>query len=141
MLQRLFGGILIPPAVHRELLIKPGVETERLVLALDDFIRLAERPALDSITDAATSELDSGEREAIALARLQGDVLILDDKLGRAAARRLGLSVTGTAGVLVQARQAGLIKSVRVTLETIRANGYWLSDELIEAAALRCGEA
>ena len=64
----------------------------------------------------------------------------MDDRLGRAAVRRLGLAVTGTAGVVVQAKQENLITSVRELLEQIRDRGYWLSDELIEAAAKLAGE-
>ena len=64
----------------------------------------------------------------------------MDDRLGREAARRLGLAVTGTAGVVVQAKQENLITSVRELLEQIRDRGYWLSDELIEAAARLAGE-
>ena len=66
--------------------------------------------------------------------------LIIDDKLGRQAARRLNLSAAGSAGVLIQARQRGLIASVRQDLEMMRSHGYWLSDELIEAAAKLAGE-
>jgi predicted nucleic acid-binding protein len=64
----------------------------------------------------------------------------MDDRLGREAARRLGLARTGTAGVVVQAKQENLITSVRELLEQIRDRGYWLSDELIEAAAKLAGE-
>jgi predicted nucleic acid-binding protein len=42
--------------------------------------------------------------------------------------------------VVVQAKQDNLITSVRELLEQIRDRGYWLSDELIEAAARLAGE-
>jgi len=46
----------------------------------------------------------------------------------------LNLEVTGTAGVLILAKQKGLIPSVRELLVQMREHGYWLSNELIETA-------
>ena len=48
--------------------------------------------------------------------------------------------ITGTAGVLVQAKSAGLVPHVRPLLEAIRSEGYYLSDALIRAAAKLAGE-
>jgi predicted nucleic acid-binding protein len=59
----------------------------------------------------------------------------MDERLGRAAGRRLGLSVTGSAGVLITAKERGLVSAVRPLLDGIRQRGYWLSDELVDAAA------
>jgi len=58
--------------------------------------------------------LDNGEAEAIALAtELHPESVLLDDKLARQMARRLGVPVTGTIGVLLRAKQVGLIVEVR----------------------------
>jgi predicted nucleic acid-binding protein len=52
------------------------------------------------------------EREAIALALEAGaDLVILDDQRGRRIAREKGLSVTGTVGVLIEARGQDMISS------------------------------
>jgi hypothetical protein len=66
--------------------------------------------------------------------------VIIDERLGRAAARRLGLEVTGLAGVLVRAKETKLLPAVRPILEEIRRRGYWLSDELLDEAAKLAGE-
>ncbi len=58
----------------------------------------------------------------------------VDQLLGRQATHRLNLEVTGTAGVLILAKQKGLIPSVRELLVQMREHGYWLSNELIETA-------
>jgi predicted nucleic acid-binding protein len=64
----------------------------------------------------------------------------MDDRLGRAAARRLGLTLTGLVGVLIRAKETGLISAVRPLLNEIRQKGYWLSEELLDAAAKLAGE-
>lgn len=90
--------------------------------------------------EEATSRLGQGERQAIALACEQDALLLMDDRQGRIAARRLGLTVSGVVGVLIQAKAAGLIPSVREVLEEIRLQGYWLSDAVLEAATRQAGE-
>ena len=76
----------------------------------------------------------------MALAWLRGERLIIDDRLGREVARRLGVVVTGTGGVLIQAKQQGLVPAVRPLLEQIRRNGYWLSDEVVQLVSRLAGE-
>ena len=68
-------------------------------------------------------------------------LLVIDDSLGRAAARRLRLAVTGVVGVLVRAKREGLVPNVRSLLEEMRARNYWLSDELLAVATRLAGEA
>lgn len=64
----------------------------------------------------------------------------MDDRQGRIAARRPGLTVSGVVGVLIQAKEVGLIPSVRDVLEEIRRQGYWLSDAVLAAAACQVRE-
>ena len=135
LLESLFGIVRVPPAVHRELFAKTGVESERLDEALSNYIQVAERPELASEIQLATLALDAGEREAVALAQALNLPLLMDDQLGRHSARRLGLGVTGTVGVLIEAKRRGRLPAVRPVLEEMRTQGYWLSDELIELAS------
>lgn len=61
--------------------------------------------------------LDPGEREVLALAQTLADPLVLlDDEVARAEARRLELRVRGTLGVLVQAFRRGLLSLSQVEL-------------------------
>jgi uncharacterized protein len=142
LLQQLFGEVFIPPVVHRELLGKAGAEADRLDQALAMFVHahLAPIAGREPEVAAATQTLDAGERDGVILSYQMGLSLIIDDRLGRQAARRLGLTVAGSAGVLIQAQKRGLIASVRRELEMMRDCGYWLSDDLIEAAAKLAGE-
>lgn len=83
---------------------------------------------------------DIGERAAILTARRLGAAILVDEKRGRAVARRLGLKVIGTVGILVLARQRGLVAEARPLLTSLKDNGYFISKDLLKAALKLCGE-
>ena len=76
-------------------------------------------------------ELDPGEASAIALA-LENPTsrIIIDESKGRSVAKRLGLKVTGTIGVIIKAKEKGLIKAGKLILDKLEEHGFWLSEEL-----------
>lgn len=135
VLKSLFEDVLIPPAVLDELLAKRGPEREQLDAALHDFVNITPLPVIPWRIEEATQVLGVGERHAIALAATTGISLVLDDRLGRTIAHKLGLSVVGTVGTIVEAKRTGIIPVVRPLEEHIRDCGYYLSDELIQTAA------
>jgi len=141
LLEQLFVQVLIPPAVHREVLAKSGPEAARLDAALDRFVTIVRVPELPPEVKVITSRLGDGEKQAIALAFVRGSPLVIDDRLGRLAARHLHLSTTGTVGILIRAKETALIPAVLPVLTEIRQQGYWLSDDLIAVAAALAGEA
>lgn len=86
-----------------------------------------QNPQPSKFLTALKLELDIGEAEAIALAKEIGaDLLIIDERLGRDVARREGLKITGVLGIVLEAKQSGLISTVRPIL-----------DELIQIARFR----
>jgi hypothetical protein len=68
LLEQLFERVLIPPAVHRELLAKSGPESTFLDEALLSLIAVAQPPSFPAEVRGATSRLDAGEQQVIALA-------------------------------------------------------------------------
>jgi predicted nucleic acid-binding protein len=65
---------------------------------------------VDQAEDVLLKGIDEGERAAIQLASyLDADLLLMDDRKGVSAAKRKGLRVTGTLGVLDLAAQRGLV--------------------------------
>ena len=130
LLVHLFGRIFVPEAVVEELRHPAVPET------VAGWLR--EPPPWLSISPTASQEvppelesLDVGEREAILLARaLQADLLIVDDKAARIAARRLGLTVTGTLGVLEVGARRGLI-DLRATLGRLRTTNFRVAPRLL----------
>lgn len=140
LLKSLYGEVFIPTAVYRELFAKPGDETRRLDTALDDNTIRVHTPFGPVTPPPAVASLGAGEAEAILLSLERSLPLLLDDRAARNAARSLGVRLTGTAGVLIEAKRSGLVEAVRPVLADIRNRGYWLSDELIETAGRLAGE-
>ncbi len=123
-----------------ELLAKTGPEATRLNNALNHFLEVTPVSSPSPEVKVFTAKLDAGEQQAIALAYEQKTLLLMDEYRGRVAARRLGLVVTGVVGVLLRAKEAGMIPLVIPSLQEIRRQGYWLSDDLLEVAAKLAGE-
>ena len=88
------------------------------------------------------AELDEGEKQAIALASIsEGDVLLLlDDRAGRTVADNMHIPTTGLIGVLLLAKEKGLVENIGPLIENLRHNGYWISDEIMEIAMKLAGE-
>jgi len=84
--------------------------------------------------------VDPGEAEAIALAYEKGMRLIVDDLKGRRAAQQLGLAVTGTVGLIVKARQEGVVAAVRPLLDALDAQQFRISSALRTEALRLVGE-
>ncbi len=88
-----------------------------------------------------TLTLDRGEASAIALALEQPDCLLLIDELrGHKVAQQLQLSVTGTLGILIQAKNKGYLPAVKPLLTAISATNFRLSEQLIQAVFKQAGE-
>ena len=131
-LDRFYGQVVIPEAVLRELLIPVAPLPVREWLSqAPPWLRVENVPP-DRVESVA-AELDPGERQAIALANFLGaDLLLIDELAGRAEARRLGIRVTGTLGVLRTAAEMGLI-DVPQTLARLRATTFFVDEKLIAA--------
>jgi uncharacterized protein len=86
-------------------------------------------------------ELDTGEAAVIQTALEHGECsVVFDDLKARRIARRGGLSVTGTVGVLLVAKHNGVLDNITEALANLAARGMWISDDLRRAALLAAGE-
>jgi predicted nucleic acid-binding protein len=133
LLPRLYGRVLIPPAVYEELQAE-GAPASVRDWAVHRPAWLEVRPALLPL-DIGHDPLDAGECEAIALAlELKADLLILDDRDARIEASRRSLVVIGTLRVLEDAAQLGLVDLPdalrRLQQTTFRASAKLLQDML-----------
>ena len=85
--------------------------------------------------------LDKGEASAIALAIELGDVLlVVDDLKGRKEAKRLGLSITGTLGVLFSAKQRGFIPALKPCLDKLQEVDFRIAPQIVEELLRLSGE-
>jgi predicted nucleic acid-binding protein len=130
LLRVLYGTIVIPYEVFQEL-NHPGAP-----LAVSEWIRdsppwLKIRPIASCPAIPGLMELDAGERAAIQLSQAEPEALLLiDDADGRRHAERLGLSNTGTLGVLRLAAVEGLIE-LRIVLDRLMQTNFRAASSLI----------
>ena len=139
LLKQIFDEVVVPPAVRDEVLAAPedtrGLQViQHFVDAIGVSVQIPRRPEVT--TAELGGVLGAGEGEAIMLAEeISADFLLTDDAPARAEAMRRGLEVVGSVGVLVQAREIGLISAALPLVLELRSLGQWMSDRLIEAVA------
>lgn len=129
ILNSLFGNVLITDEIAREY----GIE-------LPGYITV-ENPKEINYTKILQLSLGKGESSAIALAlEKNGCLLIVDDSKARREAKYLVIEITGTIGVLINAKMKGIINSIREVFDEIDNTDFRISDELKIEALKICGE-
>ena len=138
LLRDLFQEVLIPRAVEEEFLATDG-HARREALANAPWIRSI---ALTQPRRArAYAGLDRGEAEVLALAEERdARLVVIDERKGRRYAERVGLPLTGTLGVLLLAKEAGLIERVSDWTSKLQEAGLFLSPDLIRKILEVAGE-
>lgn len=130
---------MIPPAVENEL-----IAGKELGIDLPNFDELhwlsvrspVSRPALPLVQD-----LGPGETEVLMLGlESPGAVLILDDALARRIAETLKIPFTGTLGVLVDGKKAGLIPTIRPFLDQLQELRFRVSTATRNSVLTLAGE-
>ena len=141
ILKKLYGEIIIPEAVYRELSVKEESVCKKTVDSSLDWIRV------DTIENQMAktmyrTQLHDGEVEVMILAKeIAADVVIIDDANAKKHAKYLDLPVTGTLGVLIKAKQQGYIDELKPVLQRMVENGIYISQSLIELCLKQVGEA
>lgn len=130
LLRRLFGVVLIPTAVEAEFL---ATETTARQIAL------AQTPWIQTVAPSnpryalAYTGLDRGEAEVLALAvEHVARLVIIDERKGRQYAHRLDLPLTGTMGVLLLAKENGLVTTIAPLIDQLQDAGLYLAPDLIQ---------
>ena len=138
LLKDLFSKIYIPQAVFDEIKNEPAYT---MVRDNRDWIEIVDINADQDIMKMYKSKLHAGEVESIVLAQSIGaDLIILDDYAARKTAQYLGLCITGTMGVLIKAKQEGLIDRVKPLIEGLIGHGLFISDRVKQEILSIAGE-
>jgi predicted nucleic acid-binding protein len=141
LLKALFGQVVIPPAVYEEVVVRGSGEPGSREVEEAAWIRtrqVTDRLAVQLLRET----LDAGESEALVLAQeLDARYVLLDDGQARRKARLIGLEKTGTLGILLMAREAGLILAVGPILDELRRTDFRMSDRVYQAVLAQAGEA
>lgn len=134
LLRKLYTRIVIPQEVFEELSANgspPAVAD--WIRRRPDWMEVRSAPFDSAFTLADEySGLDAGERAAIQLALDEpGSLLLIDEAAGRSAATRLGISNTGTLGVLLAAAHVEMV-DLKAVLGKLRNTNFRISQSLIE---------
>jgi len=126
LLRHFFDTVSIPQEVYDEVVTRGGPLYGAEEVSRASWIRVVTVENRTAV-DALYLNLDRGEAEAIVLAREMGALLIIDDRDGRNAASALGVSITGTIGILLLAAENGMI-TFKDELDALVAAGFRLSE-------------
>ena len=126
ILPALAGKIIVPSAVVDEIAVGRVTGVDLPDLSQLDWV-MVQNPAGQSALPLI-SDLGPGESEVLMLAlETTGATVILDDMLARRVAESLNLRLTGTLGLLLEAKQTGLISQVRPLLDQLQTLRFRLS--------------
>ncbi|MEQ1604847.1 MAG: DUF3368 domain-containing protein [Pyrinomonadaceae bacterium] len=129
LLRKTYGEITTTPEIASE--IKFRLPEWLIVRRPEDSKRALQMP----------SSIDRGEASAIALAlEIPDSIIIIDERSARNYAKRLGLNVTGTLGMIAKARLDGVIPSIRPYIDAIRTTDFRFSPTVEADVYKQAGE-
>jgi predicted nucleic acid-binding protein len=141
LLEQLFGEIRIPQAVYDEAVVSGrevgGARREVQAATLIKTVPVKDRLAVDMLL----GELDLGEAETIVLAREIGaDWVLMAERKGRRKLTQLDMPTIGTLGILLKAKQVGLLSTIQPEIARLRRLGFSISHPVVEAVLRQAGE-
>jgi len=139
LLPALAEQVVVPRAVIGELKAKDHQDWLAQTVSSHPGIEVVDTPPLTA--EIQRWRLGEGESAVLSFCLANpGYRAVLDDLRGRRCALALGLPISGTLGLIVEARRRELIPVARPLVAAIRGFGYYIEDHLIEAALRQIGE-
>ncbi len=138
LLEAFAKPVWVPQPVADEI-FRRGAE-DITVQAIEHTDWLVTKPITDTPTAILEWRLGAGESATLALALAHGLEAIIDDLAGRKCAASLAVPVRGTLGIVLAAKQRGLIPLARPVIEDMMRAGLYLSRKVLEKALRRVGE-
>jgi len=131
VLRGLFEKIIIPEAVHFELL--EGGATQAGISSYQQATWIDVQPLTASLDPLLDKVLDTGEASVIQLAREYQVPVLIDERKGRKIAREIyQLQVVGTARILVEAKRHKLLDNVQEVLTQMKNFFSYLSSRIVK---------
>lgn len=141
LLQELFGEVYIPQAVFDETVTfgRENSKAKQLVSNASwiHVVEVKDRLAVNVLLD----EMDLGEVETIILAsEMNADWVLMDEKKGRRKLSQLNIPKIGTLGILLKAKELGLVSVLKPEIEELQKSGFSISPLLVEEILDAAGE-
>ncbi len=141
LLKEIFGKIHIPVGVYEEVVLEGrGRAGAREVNEATwiEIVEVKDKLAVEVLQD----ELDKGESESVVLAReIEANWVLMDERVARRKLEALGIDRIGTLGILLKAKEIGLLENVRPEMDKLRTKGFRISKRVYEEVLRLAGEA
>ena len=136
---KLANQVFVPSAVVEE--IRIGHSLGLNLPKLEELDWVTVRRPLGELALPLITNLGPGETEVLMLTlEMREAVAVLDDALAREMADTLDLHFTGTLGLLLDAKKAGLIPALRPLLEELHSLRFRLAPHTYSAVLRLAGE-
>lgn len=133
ILKFLYARVVVPFEVAQE--VRAGGRSSFGVDVFDSARWLDVQTQSVELSPFLKNSLDLGEASVIQTAlNLSLPLVCIDEEVGRRMARLSGLTLTGTLGVLIKAKQLGFEVNMPTAIANMRQHGIWLSQSLIALA-------
>lgn len=130
LLQHLYKQIIIPYAVYEEVILESNQKDIEDFIKASGFIKIMKIKNEEAKKIFVTS-LHKGEVEVMILAKeIDADLCIIDDLLARKYAKYHNLNITGTIGVILKAKELGIILEVKSTIDELIEAGIYIDTKL-----------
>ena len=139
LLKDLFVNVIIPTAVFDELINAKIIDES--FLQFNPFIQI-KSPVNKKEVEELRYVLDAGESEAIILSKeLNADLLLIDEDRGRKFAIKYGIAIKGVLGVLLQAKEKGLIFEIKPFIAKLQTDiNFRINDNLLKKILIQSNE-
>lgn len=143
------GQLDLLPALAREIVVPAAVfqELEKGAALDDTAARLQGTPwattaeAIAVPSHLAAWDLGAGETAALAWGvQHPGFMVLADDRAARTCARILELPLIGTLGLIIAAKEGGLLPAARPVVENLLEAGFYIGRRIVEEALRMVGE-
>lgn len=132
LIPALVGKLLVPPAVVDELNVGRSLGLDLPDLKNLDWVSVQSPISAKALP--LVWDLGKGETEVLMLAlEISESKVILDDLLARRVAQFLQIPLTGTLGILLDAKQSGLVENIQPLLDKLQQLRFKLSKQTYEA--------
>lgn len=141
LLRELYQSLVVPATVYEEVVVHGAGLPGSRELADATWIETAPHDEASLLWQLLSDELDDGEAAALWIASTRrAELVLVDDRAARIAARRLKLDVKGTLGVLIEAKVRGHISAVSPLLQGLVDAGMWIAEDVVRVVCARAGE-
>jgi len=140
LLKIIFGDVIIPRAVCNEVFISGRGKAGHSQLVKIDWFYIDDAINME-LKHSIMTQLDEGEAEVITVAKDRNISLVCIDEFARRQyANLMGLDVIGTLGILLIAKQQGLISAVKPLCDLLVDNKRRISRALYNEVLRKAGE-